>query len=420
MLPIPTIHPESLLAHVYAQRPLVTREGRALLRSAPITRWDESHGAKKTTQSIIVSVDNGNDAFKGAIQAARSPVLQTRRVVAAYAPARTIRAGEGVTTYQVNASEPFWIGEDAVFTQHAESLPIGFTEERLPDQRYQHFLFVSLVELLMEAGYGASEYDLYLSFGIPNEELDLKGLRETTRHALRSIFNTAYTIHRTDEQGMQTTWILRLVEIIPYPQSYGSFASVYYTLNGTPLETDIIKYVTLDIGGGQLHACQVDVLHQRGGRPKLRMSASLLGEGTIAIARAARETLRLRYPGVQLSDAEAQQVLMTGAVTVEGRRQPVEEILAGVITSRAQQLFTHMRPWLQDQQSFLLFTGGGSVLLEHSLRQLVSAKRGEYSFLFVPGELASVLNAIGGYVLAQASVQKVFGQAKTMPEATED
>src|SRR5947209_4110529 len=127
-------NPQSLLAHVYAQRPLVTPEGRTLLRSVPFSRWDGPDGAKKTTQAIIVSVDNGNDAFKGAIQAAHTSALQTRRIVAAYAPARTIRAGEGVTTYQVNASEPFWIGEDAVFTQHAESLPIGFTEERLPDQ----------------------------------------------------------------------------------------------------------------------------------------------------------------------------------------------------------------------------------------------------------------------------------------------
>ncbi len=96
------------------------------------------------------------------------------------------------------------------------------------------------------------------------------------------------------------------------------------------------------------------------------MSASLLGAGTIGIARAARETLRLRYPGVQPLDVEAQQVLMTRALTVEGRRLPVEEIFAGVIASWDQQLFTRTRPWLQDQQSFQLFTGGSSVLLERA------------------------------------------------------
>ena len=53
-------------------------------------------------------------------------------------------------------------------------------------------------------------------------------------------------------------------------------------------------------------------MHQAGGRPKLRMSASLLGEGTIAMARAVRETIRARYPGMQLSDAQAQQVLTSG------------------------------------------------------------------------------------------------------------
>jgi hypothetical protein len=406
---------------MYTQRPLVTTEGRTLPRSVPFHYRGGQLGEKQATQAVIVSVDNGNSAFKGAIQHAYIPALRTKRIVTAYAPAKTIRAGEGITTYQVNTSEPFWIGNDAMFTHHAESLPIGFTEERLPDQRYLNFFFACLVELLLEAGYGmpsGGEYDLYLSFGIPNEELDLKGLKETTRRALLSIFEKEFTIRRSDEQGQLTTWVLRLVEITPYPQSYGSFATYYYTLNGIPIETDIVKYITLDIGGGQLHSCQIDVLHQTAGRPKLRMSASLLGEGTIAIARAARETLRLRYPGVQLTDAEAQQMLVTRAVTVEGRRIPVDDLLSEVIASRSQQIFTQMRPWL-DQQSFLLFTGGGSVLLEHSLRQLVSTRQHQNSFLFVPAELAPVLNAIGGYVLAQASVQKVAGQSKAVSETTE-
>lgn len=243
-------HPHSFLMHVYAQRPLVTAEGRTLPRSIPIQRWDGSQGKKIPTQVVIVSVDNGNDAFKGAMQHAQLPLLRTKRVITAYAPAQTIRAGEGTTTYQVNASEPFWIGDDAVFTQHAESLRIGLTEERLLDPRSQHVLFASLVELLLEAGYGATiggEYNLYLSFGIPNEELDLQGPKETVRRALLSIFNRAFTIQRRDEQDRVTTWILRLVEITPYPQSYGSFATCYYTLSGVPLETEIVKYVTLDI-----------------------------------------------------------------------------------------------------------------------------------------------------------------------------
>lgn len=59
-----------------------------------------------------------------------------------------------------------------------------------------------------------------------------------------------------------------------------------------------------------------------------------------------------------------------------------------------------------------MFTGGGSILLAESLEALVRVKRKSESFLFVPKELASVLNAIGGYILAQATAQKLADQAK--------
>jgi hypothetical protein len=411
-----TIHPGSLLARISTHQPLVNSAGKELARQIPLQRWDGQVNHTILTTATIASVDNGNDAFKGAMLHAREPFLCTTRIVTAYAPAKTIRAGEGVTTWQVNDSEPFWIGNDAIATQKAESLPVGFTEERLLDERYQCFLPACVVELLRGAGYGTQHnefqghYDLSIGFGIPNEEITLSGPRDTVRLALRSIFNKKYTVRRTDEQGRVTTWVLCLVEIHPYPQSFASFATWYYTLDGTPIDTDLVKHVTLDIGGGQFHSCEVDIVHQIGGRPKLRMSASLLGDGTIAMARAARETIRARYPDVRLSDAEAQQVLISGTVIVGGRRTKVDDIVAGVIHARSQNLFAQMLPLLQEGQSFLMFTGGGSILLAERLAQLVSTKRSPQSVLFVPKELAAVLNAIGGYILAQTMAQKVMAR----------
>ncbi len=414
MTSTPIIHPHSFLGHLSTHQPLLTSAGRELVRTVPYHTWNEQTGGKMPTQAVLVSIDNGNDALKGAMQHAHDPFLCTRRIVTAYAPARTIRAGEGVTTWQVNDSEPFWIGEDAVFTHKAESLPIGMTEERLADPRFRHFLCACLVDLVIEAGYPIhpgemqGAHDLFVSLGIPPEELDLHGPKETVRRALLALLNTPFTVRRCDEQDQSTTWVLRLVDIIPYPQTFASFASWYYTPDGLPIETDIVKHVTLDIGGGHLHECQIDLVHQPGGRPKLRMSASLLGEGTIAMARAVRETIRACYPGVQLSDAQAQQVLTSGAVTIEGRRVRVDEMVAEVINARSQNLFTQLLPLLQERQSFLMVTGGGSLLLSHSLRRLVSTKRSLHSVLFAPDEFAPVLNAIGGYVLAQASAQRML------------
>ncbi|HEX6483276.1 MAG TPA: hypothetical protein VF043_30905 [Ktedonobacteraceae bacterium] len=413
MTPTPTIHPHSFLGRLSTHQPLITSAGKELVRLVPYSVPNEQAGGKMPIQAILVSIDNGNDALKGAMLHARDPLLRTQRIVTAYAPARIVRAGEGVTTWQVNDSEPFWIGEDAVLTHKAESLPIGMTEERLADQRFRHFLCACLVELLIDASYPTRSgemqgtYDLYLSLGIPPEELDRRGPKESVRRALLALLNTPFTVRRRDEQDQSTTWVLRLVDITPYPQTFASFATWYYTSDGLPIETDIVKHITLDIGGGHLHECQVDLMHQLGGRPKLRMSASLLGEGTIAMARAVRDTIRTRYPGVHLSDAQAQQVLTSGAVTIEGRRVRVDEVVAEVINARSQNPFTQLLPLLQERQSFVMFTGGGSLLLSHSLRRLVSTKRSLHSVLFVPDEFAPVLNAIGGYVLVQASAQRL-------------
>jgi hypothetical protein len=294
------IHPHSFLGYLCADQPLITSAGQPLARLVPLHPSVESAGGKLATQAIILSIDNGNDALKGAIFHARDPRLCTRRIVTAYAPARTLRAGEGVTTWQVNGSEPFWIGDDALVADQAESLPIGMTDERLADQRFRHSLCACVVELLMAAGYAVrpgewqGHYDLFLGLGIPPEELDRRGPTEAVRQALAGLLHTPCNVRRCDERDHVTTWTLRLGEIIPYPQTFASFIAWYYTPDGLPIETEIVKHITLDLGGGHVHACQVDLLHQAAGRPKLRMSASLIGEGTIGMARAVREARSAR------------------------------------------------------------------------------------------------------------------------------
>ncbi len=421
----PTIPPDSYLARLCRQEPLVTASGQVPPRQVPFLRWDGSSGNRVSTTATLVAVDNGNDAFKGALLHARSPRLCTRRIVTAYAPAKRLGAGDGITTWQVDQSEPFWMGEDALLTMKAESLPIGLTADRLPDERYRRCLFACLAELLVEAGYETptrefqGDYGLYLSFGVPNEEVSRGGLHETARLALTPLLDTIVTVRRTDERERVTTWRLRLVELQPYPQTFGSFVTWYYTPDGAPVETDIVKHLRLDIGGGQFHQCEVSLQHQPQGKPKLRMTAALLDEGTIGIARAVAEQLRAQHPGIRLSDAEAQQVLVSQHVLIEGRRTPADEIVSQVIADRSQSLLTHLRHHLQEERSFLMFTGGGSVLLAQALQGLVRAQRRSQSFLFVPKELAPVLNAVGGYVLAQATAQKAAERTEPTPAGRE-
>src|SRR5258708_38162779 len=125
MFPESTIHPDSFLARLCRQEPLTTTTGRELLRQIPFLRWDSSSGRKMPTTATLVAVDNGNDALKGAMLHVHLPHLCTRRMVTAYTPAKQLGAGDGITTWQVNDSEPFWLGEDAFQANKAESLPIG-------------------------------------------------------------------------------------------------------------------------------------------------------------------------------------------------------------------------------------------------------------------------------------------------------
>lgn len=402
------LHPESFLAHLLAEHPLVTSREAELPRRVALS-------PNALVPALIVAVDNGNDAFKGALMAAQSPRLVTVRIVTAYAPAKTIRAGEDRPAFRVNGSESFWIGEEAVGSPHCESLPIGTTTERLPDARFQSFFAACLVDLLREAGYAPGTYPLFLSLGIPNEELTLQGVRPEVSRTLRELFGTPFVVERSDEQGRCSTWRLSLAELIPYPQSFGTFATWYYTRDGRPIETTVVRHVTLDIGGGQFHDCEVDLDARSDGRVKLRMAASLLGEGTIALARAARETIRARYPGIQLSDAEAQQMLLTRQVVVGGHRTAVDELVVEVIAARAHNLFARMLPLVQEGRNFLLFTGGGAALLEEQLRAIVLPTRAAHQYLFVPRSLAPVLNAVGGYVLAQAQAQRLLAELRERP-----
>jgi hypothetical protein len=230
---------------------------------------------------------------------------------------------------------------------------------------------------------------------------------------LRQIYNVPFQVVRTDEHGQKTQWLVRLVEISPYPQSFGSFASWYYTLDGTPVDTRIVRHVTIDIGGGQTHSCEVDLIRRQDAPVKLRMEAKLLGEGTISIARPMRDAIRSQYKGVRLSDSAAQYALMTRQVAVAGELTDIDSLVAETISARSKQLLGPILELIQEGQNFLMFTGGGRVLLEQEIRDMVAPTRTASQYLFVNQELSPVLNAIGGYVLAQASASKILAAAST-------
>ncbi len=79
------------------------------------------------------------------------------------------------------------------------------------------------------------------------------------------------------------------------------------------------------------------------------------GDGTIAMARAARETLRTRYQGIHSSGAEAQHMLVSGTIPIERRRNDIRNILSKVVAARSRNLLAQLLPLLQEGQTFLMF-----------------------------------------------------------------
>ena len=424
-------YPNSLLAKVVAGTPLQNSKGQGLIEEVPSQRWNREIGTWSPTTAKMACIDNGNESLKGIMPIVNAPYLARLRVPTAYTPAKKLRGGDGRLTWRVNGSEDFWMGEEALEAKNAESLPVGFSPDRFPDHRFQRFMAAFQVELLVKAGHGKrdtagkltngeqGEFNIFLAIGLPPEEVDRNGATPEAREALKYIFNKPFEVVRIDEQGQETTWHLSFVEFVPYGQTFGSFCAWYYTLDGTPIATNIDRHITLDIGGGQFHMCEVEIARRNGeSRPKLRMSAEQIGEGTILIARGVSEAIRQQYNTIQLSDAEAQNVLANGVISVGGRRQPVVEIVSQVIKHRADNLNSLMLKYLRDGQSFLMFTGGGSVLLQDVLFHLANAHRLADSFYFVPSEVAPFLNAIGGLVLAQASAQQAISRRNAQQAAS--
>lgn len=388
---------------------LFTREGKDYqLRNTIPYHYRNESGTMVETQAIVLSVDNGNDALKAAVIDALGPYLRSVRIVTAYAPAQEIRAGDRPASFQVGASKEFLIGDDALSSRKIEDLPIGLTEERLTHERFRHYFCAAVVEALAQAHYSATgpfaEHHIYLQFGMPNEEITVSGIKAEAATALQTILNKRITVQRLASDGSSATWNIRFVEINPFPQSLGSFFAWYYRLDGSSIDTDILRFVSLDLGGGHLHQSNIDLIYRSGKKPSVRMGGELIGGGTKEMAKDLQRTIREKRKA-HLELVECRQALITKHAPINGRNKPISDLLDEIIADHAQKLLVKISDTIQETRNYLMFTGGGSVLLQQSLYNLVSQRRSSDDFLFAPAEVASLLNSIGGLPAAFAAAR---------------
>jgi len=377
---------------------LVDADGRAI--PAQITRHEIDH--------VIVGCDLGNSAIKLVLRQANVPQLRMFRFESIYTPAAMISAGDDTTALRVFRngawSEWFWI--DQGDTVGGEALPIGATAERLADPRTVDFLVGALVAALEDSGWLPGDYALWVGFGVPNEEVSRAGLVADTRQALQQVRGQHVAAERRDATGAVTTWTLRIAELVPAPQSLGSFFAWYHTLAGQPAINDVDLVTVADLGGGHLSRFDVEIMRRPGQSPRFRGTGSILGEGMVVIARELSALITARYR-VRLSETVALRALMTRTVLVSGRRVPIDDLIATATQTRGQALFAALHPILADHRRFPLVTGGGAACLHTELdARAAAAQRMPDSYLIVPEEVTSTLNAVGLFALALYTAQR--------------
>jgi hypothetical protein len=306
--------------------------------------------------------------------------------------AKTFQGGQGEVTYQLGDESCFWIGEAAIRNE-GRALRVGSTATRIADARHAGFLAACLVEAMIAAGFAPGAYKLALGFAIPNSEIvkehadsDKLVVSEETKSALRKhIRGSEWSLTRTDERGRVTNWSLTVRHLIPQAQSVGTFVAWAKAPNGVTV-TDYDALTILDIGGGDLQQTDISL------KP-YRMASGRRGDGTIDIARGLKELL----PKARLNDVTAQYALISRQALISGKLQRIDKEVAAVINTYGQDLVGKMLEMFQETRRFLVITGGGVILLQETIIEMLNAAglESQRDYFVVNHGLASVLNSVG-------------------------
>lgn len=342
-------------------------------------------------ECIAVGLDNGNDAAKITLLNDAGKAVSVR-IPTAHRLAKTFQGGQGEVTYQLGDETGFWIGEAAIRNE-GRALRVGSTATRIADARHAGFLAACLVEAMIAAGFAPGAYKLAIGFAVPNNEIIKESadseklvVAEETRNALRKhVRGSEWAITRTDERGRVISWSLTVRHLIPQAQSVGTFVSWAKAPNGATV-TEYDALTILDIGGGDLQQTDISL------KP-YRMSSERRGDGTIDIARGLKELL----PKAKFNDVTAQYALVSRQALISGKMQKISKEVDSVINTYGQDLVGKMLEIFQNTQRYMIITGGGVILLQDTISDVLNAAglEAERDYFVVNHGLASVLNSVG-------------------------
>ncbi len=341
---------------------------------------------------LVVGLDNGNDALKGAVLTEEGRLV-TLRIPTAIREALVVRGGKQEVTYTIGETT-FWIGDTAL-DHDGDGLFIGPTYQRIVDPRMRLFLAAGLVELLVAAGYAPSVYLLAIGFAIPNDEIvpirsdsgdeERLGVCDKTRSVLLTYLKGAsWQITRTDPDGTVAVWELQIAVVLPQAQTVGTLLAYTHSPTGKVV-TDLEGVTVIDIGGGDLQRIECAI-------QPYQIVARRLGDGTIRIARVLKE----KFPQLELSDVAAQRALITKRLMVSGRTRDISVQVQEAIASQGQAILADLLPSLRQSRRFVIITGGGVILLQDRIaeRLTLEPKRAGDDYDLIHPELAAMLNAV--------------------------
>lgn len=338
---------------------------------------------------LAVGVDNGNDALKVAVLDPTGQLFM-RRVPMAIVAARAIQSGRGETTHIVDGQQ-LWIG-DVALRHDGQDIPAGSTAQRVGDPRWRQLFFAALADILADAGYAPGEYVIAISLAVPNVEVardgrsDRLGVIPETATAIRAyVRDQRAVVQRVDDHGAGQVWTLHIHQVLGQAQSLGTFTAWSKSPAGRTVQ-DVEGVLVVDIGGGDQQQTEITVA-------PYQMLTERIGDGTITLARAFQQ----RYATAQLTTLAAQQALMTRRLVISGRRRDVSSEVQQILASEGQNLIGKVLPALRQQRLFVIFTGGGIILLHELLRDRIATtdKRDGEDYTIVPVAVASTLNSVG-------------------------
>ncbi len=399
-----SVHPDCLYALLTRNAPLVTKAGASFPRGIPLPTLSWKKG-------IPMGVDNGNYRIKITLLDALSNSLVNQAIIAATGPDPKTRTKVSRTKYRVRCldTQPstfsgwFLIGCQAINLCPPDqlSLGVGSTGERLGDVRQLDFVLASLVESLKLAHYPAGTYPLICGFGVPNDEFVSGDLCEETTDALGLLMDHSFEVERQEQdQEKAEKYVLTGAEVIPTPQTSGTFAALNYGIDGKLCESNVVDEIYVDFGGGHTQEYRVSrILNERSEIELVGTGGRLgVGRGSIAIARVVLDALRDKYPNLPLSDIYSQVVLADNQVRVHGVSRPLDEIIDhSLLENAAETLLTDVLKILQQESSRVTFTGGGLSLdlIAEPLKK--RAERRGAGLLLLDTTWASILNSYGIY-----------------------